>query len=401
MRRNIVVEALPGIPVAAQAVELVERKGVGHPDTICDSIMERVSVALSQEYLRRTGTVLHHNIDKAFLVAGTSEVRLGGGRVVEPMRLIFGDRATAEVDGEPIAIEEIAVRTAREWIGENLRFVDPDEHVRYDVEIKPGSDELRRSVEAVVPVANDTSAAVGYWPMTETEQIVLATEQYVNAPAFKQRYPEAGEDVKVMAFRRGRGLELTVALAFVDRFIESEAAYFRRKDEIYEDVRAHLRANSALDRIELFLNTLDQPGQGTAGMYLTVTGTSAENGDSGQVGRGNKVNGVIALNRPMGTEAAAGKNPISHVGKIYTILTHLAARRIYEEVRGVAQVYVWMCSRIGMPVDQPSIAAAQVILAPKARRDRVERAVREILDRELGEIPRLTGELARGMHPVA
>ena len=88
------LEHLPHIPVGRQQIELVERKGVGHPDSMCDAIMEAISVALSQAYIAATGHVLHHNIDKGLLVAGQTAPALGGGRVDAPMRLIFGDRAT-------------------------------------------------------------------------------------------------------------------------------------------------------------------------------------------------------------------------------------------------------------------------------------------------------------------
>ena len=66
--------------------------------------------------------------------------------------------------------------------------------------------------------------------------------------------------------------------------------------------------------------------RGAGGMYLTVLGTSADGADGGQVGRGNRVNGLISLHRPMSTEAAAGKNPVSHVGKIYNLLAHRSPR---------------------------------------------------------------------------
>ncbi len=45
-------------------------------------------------------------------------------------------------------------------------------------------------------------------------------------------------------------------------------------------------------------------------VFLTVTGTSAEMGDDGSVGRGNRCNGLITPNRPMSMEATSGKNPI-------------------------------------------------------------------------------------------
>jgi S-adenosylmethionine synthetase len=399
--RQITVEVLSGKPVSDHEVEIVERKGVGHPDSICDAIMDRVSIALSKEYQKQFGAILHHNIDKAFLVAGDAEIRLGGGRVTDPMRLIFGDRATYSLNGKSIPINDIAISTAKRWIKEHLRFVDPDEHVVYDVQIKQGSPELVDIFSRDVPGANDTSAAVGYAPLTETERLVLSSENYMNSPAFKALFPEAGEDIKVMGFRRGKELNLTAAVAFVDRFVDSEDAYFRRKGQMHEAVEEFISGEvKTLGKVSLSLNTLDQRGRGLGGMYLSVTGTSAESGDSGQIGRGNKVNGVIALNRPMGTEAAAGKNPVSHVGKIYTVMTHQVAARIYQEVRGVREVYVWMLSQIGSPIDQPKVAAAQVILEKRARQSAATRKVREILERELAGISALTRQLAEGAFPV-
>ena len=399
--RQITVETLSGKPVSEHEVEIVERKGLGHPDSICDAIMERVSIELSREYMREFGVILHHNIDKAFLVAGNAEIRLGGGRVTEPMRLIFGDRATYELNGKRLPIEEIAISTARRWLKENLRFVDPAEHVRYDVQIKPGSPELVDIFSREVPGANDTSAAVGYAPLTETERLVLLTERHMNSPAFKQAFPEAGEDIKVMGCRRGDELNLTAAVAFVDRFIDSEQTYFARKHKMHEAVEEYVRSEAkALRKITLGLNTLDIPGRGLGGMYLSVTGTSAESGDSGQIGRGNKVNGVIALNRPMGTEAAAGKNPVSHVGKIYTIMTHQVADRIYREVPGIREVYVWLLSQIGSQIDQPKVAAAQVILTKRARQEVARRRVRDIMEHELDNIGILCRDLAQGKYPV-
>ncbi|MGH2362672.1 MAG: methionine adenosyltransferase, partial [bacterium] len=332
---------------------------------------------------------------------GDAEIRLGGGRVTDPMRLIFGDRATYSLNGKSIPINDIAISTAKRWIKEHLRFVDPDEHVVYDVQIKQGSPELVDIFSRDVPGANDTSAAVGYAPLTETERLVLSSENYMNSPAFKALFPEAGEDIKVMGFRRGKELNLTAAVAFVDKFVDSEDAYFRRKGQMHEAVEEFISGEvKTLGKVSLSLNTLDKRGRGLGGMYLSVTGTSAESGDSGQIGRGNKVNGVIALNRPMGTEAAAGKNPVSHVGKIYTVMTHQVAARIYQEVRGVREVYVWMLSQIGSPIDQPKVAAAQLILEKRARQSAATRKVREILERELAGISALTRQLAEGAFPV-
>lgn len=389
-------------PLREQELEIVERKGKGHPDTICDAIADRISVELSRAYTEACGRILHHNVDKGMLVAGQVECRLGGGRVLEPMRLIIGDRATMTVGRRRLPVARIAVSAARDWIGRNLRHVDPQRHVRYQVELKPASAELEAifASPAGLHVANDTSAAVGYAPLTPTEQVVLELEKFLNGE-FKAAFPETGEDVKVMAVREARTLSLTVAMPLLARAIRSEAAYFRRKAEILKAIERYVgRASQRFRRIEVSLNPLDRRGAGLEGMYLTLLGTSAEQGDSGEVGRGNRVSGVIALHRPMSVEAAAGKNPVSHVGKIYNVLAHDLAGRIHRQVGGVSEVTVWLCSRIGQRIDRPAVASAQIVLAPGASFPPVRRAAEGVIQEGLAKIGAFCEDLARGVYPV-
>ncbi len=398
---NIIFEELKQTPVEHQRVELVERKGTGHPDSICDAVMERVSVALCHEYLEAFGRVLHHNIDKGLLVAGRTEPHLGGGTVLEPMRLVLGDRATSEYQGKHLDVGAIAEASVRDWIRQHLRYVDPERHLVFQNELKEGSPELTDIFERAEIGANDTSAAVGYAPLTETERLVFATERYLNSREFKLRFPEAGEDVKVMGYRHDRDLALTIALAFVDRCVPDAKTYFTRKHEIQTALEGYLaREQQTLDRITISLNTLDDPERGEGGLYLTVLGTSAEGADCGQVGRGNKVNGVIALNRPMSTEAAAGKNPVSHVGKIYSLLTHRIAAEIYASVPGLREVYIWLCSQIGRPIDEPLIASAQLILQPGVALKDIQPSAEAVIEHELANINNFTARLARGEIPV-
>jgi S-adenosylmethionine synthetase len=400
--RNITVENLNQTPLELQKLEIVERKGLGHPDYICDAVMDRVSVSLSREYMKKVGAIMHHNADKSLLVAGNTTLRFGGGVVKEPMLLIVGDRATSEVDGITIDVEAIAVKAAKEWFAEKLRFVDPEEHVKYQIELKPGSPELvdifRR--KGRVLGANDTSAAVGYAPLTRTEKIVLSLEKYLNSPEFKRNFPETGEDVKVMGLRKNNHLHLTVSMAFVDRYISSETDYFRKKEEVYQEILGFVKENTNFEDVTLGLNTLDVEGRGINGVYLTVLGTSAESGDSGQVGRGNRVNGVIPLNRPVCSEAAAGKNPVSHVGKIYNLLTHRIADQVCRNVPEIEEVYIWLLSRIGQPIDQPAIAAAQVIMKKGNSFESVKKDITEVIDHELEDIDKFCKDLAEGKIPI-
>jgi S-adenosylmethionine synthetase len=403
MVRNILVDCLKQTPLEQQKLEIVERKGLGHPDYICDAIMDKVSIRLSQEYLNKVGAIMHHNVDKSLLAAGEAETRFGGGVVKEPMRLIIGDRATFKVNDITIPVREIAVRTAKEWFKKNLRFVDPEKHVTYQVELKPGHPELVdifSRKEGKLLGANDTSAAVGYAPMTRTEKLVLQTEQYLNSSEFKKRFPESGEDIKVMGLRKNNNLRLTISMAFVDRFVKDENDYFKKKAEIYEDIRNFVKDREGFDSITVDLNTLDVKGRGISGVYLTVLGTSAESGDSGQVGRGNRVNGVIPLNRPLCSEAAAGKNPVSHVGKIYNSLTHHIAERVTQHVPEIEEVYIWLLSQIGKPIDQPAIAAAQVVMKPNNSFESVKRKIEEVVNSELENIDKFCNDLAQGKIPI-
>jgi S-adenosylmethionine synthetase len=394
------VEATSGPTSRQNDIEIVERKGLGHPDTICDLVMERISQALAKAYLDRFSRILHYNCDKGLLVAGQAQRRLGGGRIIDPMRLVIGDRATLVREFD---VAEIAVETAKNWLRENLPEIDPNRHLAYQVELKGGSEELTSIFRetAIIAAANDTSAAVGYAPLSETEQLVLDAERFFNGIEFKKRYPASGQDVKVMAVRNGRVVDLTVAMPLLDRYVDGETSYFQQKEEMRQVLTTFLRSRLArIDDINISFNALDRPGAGLAGMYLSVLGTSAEDADSGEVGRGNQVNGIIALNRPRGSEAAAGKNPVSHVGKIYNVLTHLLAEKIYREVPGLEQVFVWLCSRIGAPVNDPQIAAVQVRLKRGRDPADVSAPIRDIVSHELEHLPQLCVELAEGKYPL-
>lgn len=396
--RNIIVEDWKQIPLERQRIEIVERKGLGHPDYICDAIADQISIGLSKEYLKKAGTILHHNVDKSLLVAGETENRFKGGVVKQPILFVLGDRATSMIDGKEIDVPEIATKSATNWFKKNMRFVDPTKHIKYQVEIKPGSvgltDIFKRKGEILG--ANDTSAAVGYAPMTRTERTVLQTERYINSSTFKKRFPESGEDVKVMAFRDKNDLRLTVAMAFVDRYVNSEEDYFDKKEKILEDINKYVAVNTDFDLVDVKLNTLDMKGRGMGGLYLTVLGTSADSGDSGQVGRGNRVNGLISLNRPFCSEAAAGKNPVSHVGKIYNFLTFRIAQKVCQQITDIEEVYIWLLSKIGAPIDHPTVAAAQVVTKGNENIGKVKQKINEVLDKELENIQEFCMELAEG-----
>jgi S-adenosylmethionine synthetase len=395
---DIVIEAVGDTPIAARRIELVERKGIGHPDTICDALVEAISLRLNQLYLARTGGIAHYNIDKALLAAGQCQKGFGWGEVSRPMELTIGDRATFVVDGCRLPVEETVREAVDTWVATHLPHVRPRQDLQTRLVLAPGSEELRGLFAAGAHIrSNDTCGASGYAPLSPVEQLVLAVEQFLNGAELKAAFPDTGQDVKVMAVRCDAHLALTVAMPLLCRDIVSEQAYFRRKEEILAALRARFR--EAPFQIDWALNCLDRPQQGTAGVYLTITGTSAEDADSGQVGRGNRVNGLIAFSRPTGGEAAPGKNPVAHSGKIYSVLSHRLARLIHERCPMLVEVYVHLAVRIGDAVDEPW-TGVQVALPDGVELGDVDRTIREVVRAELDRMPAFRSELIRGEHRV-
>ena len=384
---NVVVTDITFEPVYEQEAEIVERKGTGHPDTICDCIAEELSVELSKLYMEEFGAVMHHNVDKALLVGGVADPVFGGGKVISPIEIYIVGRALSEKDGNPLPVEEIAIEVVRKWIKENIRHLDPDRHLIIKPRIKPGSKDLvdlflRFQQKGEVPLANDTSFGVGFAPFDDLERVVYETERLLNSQEFKKEHPEVGEDIKVMGVRIKDHIRITVACAFVSKYVKDLKDYLEKKEAVKKKVEE--RASLLTDKkVEVFINTADDPQRES--VYITVTGTSAEQGDDGQVGRGNRVNGLITPYRPMSLEAAAGKNPVSHIGKIYNVVANLIADRVVKEVEEVEEAYCYIVSQIGKPINEPQVCDVKVRTKKGAKA--VEEEVKKIAQEELDKMP--------------
>jgi S-adenosylmethionine synthetase len=384
-----------GEPSPASApIEVVERKGTGHPDTMCDALAEELSLALCRYYLDRFGIIFHHNVDKALLCGGVSRPAFGGGEVIEPMEIFLAGRATLEVRGARVPIEELVVETSRRWLADHFHALDPVSHVRLHTLIRPGSSDLvelfLRQREEGVALANDTSCGVGYAPLDTLERIVFAAERALNAEEAKAVHPEIGEDIKVMGVRDGAGIRLTVACAFVDAHISDLDDYTARKRDVAALVAAAARELTRAD-VRVEVNTGDCPESGS--VYLTVTGTSAEAGDDGEVGRGNRVNGLITPYRPMNMEAAAGKNPVTHVGKLYNILARQIADSLVRELAGVDEAYCYLVSQIGRPIREPGVIDLRLRLAPDADRRAIDNSARDVIRSQLADADKIQDAL--------
>ncbi len=390
-------------PIASYEVEIVERKGLGHPDYIADSVSERVSVELSKYYEENFGVILHHNLDKTLVVGGQSSPAFGGGKVVQPIYIIVSGRATTEVrEGgtvHKVPIGPIVLGSVTSWIKENFRFLVPERHVVVDYKIGSGSVDLVGVYElgartGGVPLANDTSVGVGYAPLSPLERLVLEVEATLNSRDFKRRLPEVGEDIKVMGVRLGREVKIMVAAAMISQIVRDRDHYIQVKDEVkrsVEDLAAKLVPDYA---VEVAVNTADKPEHGI--FYLTVTGTSAEHGDDGMTGRGNRANGLITPMRPMSLEATAGKNPTSHIGKIYNVVARNIAERIHAQVKGVAEATVELVSQIGKPISEPLVVNVELAVEHGDITGEVRGEVEGLVAEELRRMPSITRAILEG-----
>ncbi len=394
MARNIVVDRLVAKYIEEEDVEIVERKGIGHPDSISDGLADAVSRALCKEYLERFGSVMHHNTDQTEVVAGQSKPRFGGGVVIKPIYVLLVGRVTNKVDGKPIPVSEIAKRAAKEYIRENILNLDPDTQMEIATRYGPGSADLQSVFKnrKDVPSANDTSFGIGFAPFSETERLTLEAEQWINSKETKKKIPALGEDVKVMGLREGDKITLTICIAQVDKYVSGVEEYMENIERVKENLMP--LAQRITDRhVDICINTGDKPELGESGLFLTVTGTSAENGDDGSVGRGNRVSGLITPCRPMSMEAASGKNPINHIGKIYNILAFRIANRVVDEIPDVRQAEVKLMSQIGRPIDNPRMAYIS-LLADDIKS--VQKEATAIADEMLADIKKVTEDVIHG-----
>jgi S-adenosylmethionine synthetase len=275
--------------------------------------------------------------------------------------------------------------------------LDAQRHVRIHALIRPGSQDLQmlfaRRNGRDMALANDTSVGVGHAPLSALERLVLAVEKRINGRDRVRDNPAWGEDVKVMGVRCGDRVRLTVSCAMIGRYLANMDDYLGEKAALAR--LAHgLAAEHGFAECEVAVNVADDIATGS--IYLTVTGTSAEAGDDGQVGRGNRINGLITPCRPMSLEAAAGKNPVTHVGKIYNVVARDIAEALVATVPEIARAQCLMVGSIGAPVNEPAIMHIKLATRNGAPAAEVKTRVEEIAADRLASIPGLVDAFVTG-----
>lgn len=393
--------------------EVVERKGVGHPDTLCDAIAEKVSQAYSRYCLKHYGIILRHMVDKIALSGGASRVKFGGGEMLKPIRLYLNCRFTRTYQQETIPYLDIVRQVVYRHLGDVLPLLGLDQWLTIvdNTHFAPGpgvvyeadgSTKNERQFFFEVPEkefaafhdnnlrSNDTSTAVAYSPLSATEKIVILVETTLNDRAFKKLHPYVGMDIKVMARRIKKRLDITVCIPFVAAHTPSKEFYFEKLRSLEDIIKKLVASNFGQFDVTVSLNTRDDPS--TSDFYLTLTGSAIESGDEGVVGRGNRYNGVIPFTRHMSMEACCGKNPVYHVGKLYTAICSLISDEIFSLVG--LETYVYLTSQMGRILSDPWSACVEVCGggATSTQRQMIE----AIIERNLARANETTQKIVKG-----
>lgn len=398
--------------VASGNLEVIERKGSGHPDTLSDELAEALSRRYANYTLENHGVVLHHNFDKVGLLGGRARVAFGRGELTSPIRVLINGRASRSFAGHEIPVAELIRAEAKSVLVRRLPMLDPERDIAFldnlsigpspgHVERSEGSDEGPAGArkhwfaprgkgdvrEQSRLQSNDTSVGCAHFPLTPTERLVLTIEETLNSRAHVADQ-WLGTDVKVMACRLGSRLALTLCVPSIAKHTPSLDAYRAQLEGVQALVTRIVEGQLPQVDLELAMNTKDD--YELPELYLTAIGSSIESGDEGLVGRGNRPNGVIAMNQPYSMEGACGKNPVYHAGKIYPLVARRTAERLHGELG--CSVRVWVVGQEGRLLSDPW----QVVVELDEDSDPHERVCREAVHAVLSEIPAITTSLLQG-----
>ncbi|MGW4790872.1 methionine adenosyltransferase [Nonomuraea sp. NPDC004297] len=362
---TISVEAAKTGSMETLPYELVERKGLGHPDTMADAIAERASRYYSLYCLKHFGRVAHHWFDKVLIFGGESHFGFGHGELITPYTVLFAGKAVLRCGTANIPLTDVLYQAAADVLAEVTTGFCADRHLRVRNQVVDhqgpgrGVGRYRPSSPAELVaigdhmMSNDCNLLHGFAPLTRLERAVLGVEQLITGKEFKTENPDTGWDVKVFGRRRHSDFHLVVNMPFIAVDIPNFDLYRQRVAECREAMLAFLEPLLGVTPT-LVVNSADRGVR----PYLTVLGSVADTGDVGAVGRGNRVNGLITPMRPMSIEAPAGKNPMDHTGKLYNILAHRLAAQVSELTSQAVDTHIFTTKE--SPLNRPDEVVVRI-----------------------------------------
>jgi S-adenosylmethionine synthetase len=384
--------------------EFVERKGAGHPDTLADALAEKLSVEYSKYTYKKFGAILHHNFDKLGLLGGASFVSFKKGYMTKPIRVLINGRISTKFGDETILYKDLIIKWVENFFSEKLPIVNVKKDLEYHFNISnqssPGKTDEKESKngtrrywfeprglfdlqELKKLVSNDTSIGVAHSPDTKLEKLILDIENFFNAPNYKLKNKWIGSDIKILGFRNKNKYYITMCIPQIAKYVKNIHEYEENLKKAKKTVFKIAKQN-LIDKLDLSINTRDN--YKTCELYLTATGSSIESGDEGLVGRGNRINGYISINKPMSMEGACGKNPVYHIGKLYYVAAIEISKKINKLFKITNEVY--LASQSGRELIDPWLA---VIVLPE--HFKFEKEVYDLVLKELIKIPEITKKL--------
>lgn len=379
--------------------QLVERKGIGHPDTLIDTLAEKVSQEYSKYCLDNFGCVLHHNCDKFGIYGGRSKVDFGYSEIVDPIKIIINGRFSESFGGKKIPYREIIDRTIKDYLKDLFPLLDVEKDIEIhdfihsnpspgvlnskDIENLPprhsyfmfNPRDERDLTQSTYLESNDTSVGVSHAPYTTAEQIAMDIESFLNSPDFKKKNPFVGTDIKVMVVALKDSVDVTICIPFIGKWTPTLKFYKEKIIFLEEIIISIVKRVVDTEKINVSINNRDVIDLNE--IYLTAIGSSIESGDEGLVGRGNRTNGTINFTHYMSLEAANGKNPIYHIGKVYSVLSQLIADEIFK--REKTPVSVHLVSQTGHDLQDPWYCIVSVPDKSRLNEKVIENIVNEVL----------------------
>jgi S-adenosylmethionine synthetase len=380
--------------IEKEDVEMVERKGIGHPDSLADLIAETFSNKYSRYCIKNFGVILNHWADKVLISGAKSEINFGNARILKPVNIYLFGKATNRFGKHTINISNIFKESVEEVFTSVFKNSNMLKHIRYIVDINDGIG-MDHSKEFYNPtsinnfkgikdlqVANDSVICSGYAGLDKTEFLAIDLECFINSTYFKNKFPETGYDVKILVVKTKENFNVTICVPFIAEMTKSLSFYKERLALVKKVVLIKAKKIIKDNGIVLNINTKDKDNGG----YITAFGTALDKGDYGAVGRGNRYNGIININRETNIEAVSGKNPVHHTGKLYTIISQDIANEIYRKFR--VENYVNIATQNGLPLTNPLYVVVK-LCENSINKDEIE----DIVNKKIKNIKKYTNRI--------
>jgi len=143
------------------------------------------------------------------------------------------------------------------------------------------------------------------------------------------------------------------------------------------------------EKISIYLNTRDNYEKND--LYLTAIGSAIESGDEGAVGRGNRSRGVIPFCRNFSMEAACGKNPVYHTGKLFTAIGDIISEKIYNNYK--LENVVYCTSKMGDFIEEPWNISVEF---NEEINESTKQSIKKIVENEVKNHKKVTEDIING-----